>query len=583
MAPWLKGPVIDEINNLPDLSVLRLEWSPSEGPEDDDALKVLNNLPRLASSLHTLSLTTDFQPATVLLSLDFPHLKFLRLRDFKSLDDTEKVQSFFERHPQLETLSLESCIHTWFSENIEVGFLPNLKHLKARFEDIRLLVPILPQLVSLGFTKSDNAQVPYLLRAVLPNGLPKLKSLEIEQEAPGWDACKLEGALWYETLDGEFRTELNFKKMARDFTKGYMHSIVRGAPNLEELGLHGVPLSSACLKNLHPTFSQFVKMERFYYYGYSPDPKYGNAPHPRIHEKALADFLASAEALARSPLSYQWAEADESPAHGFRQHTTWHSTTPTLDPWHPHNRQRWQRRHAQKRKRIPARRARTGEDTTPRPCPCPVGAPGTVRRAEVAERRERNNARLLRPHGQPHPTATYLRVHINDTEFGAGCERVGVARIAGSLARSPAAETDADDTRKIPSRSGESIVPHQRRRLNPRRPLHRERRVLHERRKYRTRRRRRIKADRTHMQRRRRQQRSRVFLASSSPPPLSIPHRALIPLLVLVRPLIARPRFPLLVHAKRGSAEAWVRRMLQLVAPLRKNRLALQKDEGPLA
>ncbi|KAF8168706.1 hypothetical protein BJ912DRAFT_199299 [Pholiota molesta] len=299
MAPWLKGPVIDEINNLPDLSVLRLEWSPSEGPEDDDALKVLNNLPRLASSLHTLSLTTDFQPATVLLSLDFPHLKFLRLRDFKSLDDTEKVQGFFERHPQLENLSLESCIHTWFSKNIEVGFLPNLKHLKARFEDIRLLVPILPQLVSLGFTKSDNAQVPYLLRAVLPNGLPKLKSLEIEQDAPGWDACKLEGALWYETLEGEFRTELNFKEMARDFTKGYMHSIVRGAPNLEELGLHGVPLSSACLKNLHPTFSQFVKMERFYYYGYSPDPKYGNAPHPRIHEKAVADFLASAEALAR--------------------------------------------------------------------------------------------------------------------------------------------------------------------------------------------------------------------------------------------------------------------------------------------
>jgi hypothetical protein len=140
MAPWLKGPVIDEISNLPasnciaadteyiiypafqDLSVLCLEWSPSEGPEDDDALKILNNLPRLASSLHTLSLTTDFQPATVLLSLDFPHLKFLRLHDFKSLDDTEKVQGFFQRHPQLENLSLESCIHTWFSKNMGLDF-----------------------------------------------------------------------------------------------------------------------------------------------------------------------------------------------------------------------------------------------------------------------------------------------------------------------------------------------------------------------------------------------------------------------------------------------------------------------------
>jgi hypothetical protein len=40
-------------------------------------------------------------------------------------------------------------------------------------------------------------------------------------------------------------------------------------------------------------------MQRFYYHGYSPDPKYGDAPRASTHEQSLADFLASAEALAR--------------------------------------------------------------------------------------------------------------------------------------------------------------------------------------------------------------------------------------------------------------------------------------------
>jgi hypothetical protein len=140
---------IDEINNLSvsnyiahkrerliiiyppfqGLSVLRLEWS--EGAEGEDALKILNNLPRLASSLHTLSLRSDLHEATVLFSLDFPHLKLLRLHYFTSPADTEVVQGFFKRHPQLESLSLERCNYTWFSDDIEVGFLPNLRHLKV--------------------------------------------------------------------------------------------------------------------------------------------------------------------------------------------------------------------------------------------------------------------------------------------------------------------------------------------------------------------------------------------------------------------------------------------------------------------
>jgi hypothetical protein len=116
----------------------------------------------------------------------------------------------------------------------------NIYLFQARFEDIRSLVLVLPQLVSLGFTVSHSGQIPYLLRAVLPNGLPNLKSLDIKQEVVNWGNRRLpvEGVLWYETLDGTFRTETNRKNMDQDFIKRYMHSIVRGAPNLQELALH---------------------------------------------------------------------------------------------------------------------------------------------------------------------------------------------------------------------------------------------------------------------------------------------------------------------------------------------------------
>jgi hypothetical protein len=82
---------------------------------------------------------------------------------------------------------------------------------------------------------------------VLPNGLPQLKSLEIEQVMYGLDDFTLEGLLWYETLDGRFRKEKRRRKEWDILANGYMQSIVRGAPNLEELGLHGMQLSSASL------------------------------------------------------------------------------------------------------------------------------------------------------------------------------------------------------------------------------------------------------------------------------------------------------------------------------------------------
>ncbi|KAF8188120.1 hypothetical protein BJ912DRAFT_410408 [Pholiota molesta] len=312
---WLSGTAIDELNSILGLSTLRLEWSAGlDGLEADDSLKIYKNLPRLASSLHTLSLDGDYyQDVKLVLCHELPHLKRLSLQRFKS-DDSDYVIAFLARHTQLEGLSLLDCPGHWLScEFDESRFLPNLKHLKARFEDIRALLPVLPQLVSLSFTESYNCQVPYLLRELLPDGLPELQSLEIEQAVADPNNF-LEGVRWYELVQGGFRTEKDKYRAARNFMTGYMHSVVRGAPGLQELGLHGMTLTSGSLQILAHTLSELDDMKRFYYRGFAPDPKDTGAALEEDDDgdgegeaEALTEvgFLASAEALARKCMSLE--------------------------------------------------------------------------------------------------------------------------------------------------------------------------------------------------------------------------------------------------------------------------------------
>jgi len=116
---------------------------------------------------------------------------------------------------------------------------------QVHWNDALLLAPILGQLLSLSIHRSINAQIPYLLRSVCPNGLPKLKSLVIGQMSSSSVKNKsIEGGLWYETPDGVFQRGTN--KSSRTVFDGFMHSIVRGAPNLEEIGFYGdtFPLAS---------------------------------------------------------------------------------------------------------------------------------------------------------------------------------------------------------------------------------------------------------------------------------------------------------------------------------------------------
>lgn len=118
----------------------------------------------------------------------------------------------------------------------------------------------LPQLLYLGIDGSINGQIPHLLRAILPNGLPNLKSLEIHQSPEAKNHIRyLEGAMWYETANGEFRQEQRISKAYRTMADNYMHSIVRGAPNIEELCLEGEHLNAYMMVSVVGYFKNLIR------------------------------------------------------------------------------------------------------------------------------------------------------------------------------------------------------------------------------------------------------------------------------------------------------------------------------------
>ncbi|PPQ84545.1 hypothetical protein CVT25_007616 [Psilocybe cyanescens] len=77
---------------------------------------------------------------------------------------------------------------------------------KAAYRGVRLLAPILDRPVSLATYDSVNAQAPYLLRSVLPKGLPNPRDLFISQIHRifcGLVQDHMKGPTWYEDEDGE--------------------------------------------------------------------------------------------------------------------------------------------------------------------------------------------------------------------------------------------------------------------------------------------------------------------------------------------------------------------------------------------
>jgi hypothetical protein len=111
---------------------------------------------------------------------------------------------------------------------------------QGSFEHCRdLLLCLGDQLVNLTVTKTINAQVPYLLRTLLPHPLLFLRSLGIDQGASNHhQEVTREGALWREDEDGNVTK--TSKRKAKSFIDSiYITSLARCAPNLEELGLDG--------------------------------------------------------------------------------------------------------------------------------------------------------------------------------------------------------------------------------------------------------------------------------------------------------------------------------------------------------
>jgi hypothetical protein len=224
----------------------------------DVSRKISDNLYRLAPTLQNLTLgfSTMVHLNTIpLFALHFPRLRSLILKGFVP-ESVSSAVSFWERHPALERLFLVRYEGRWFPDQFQPRLLPNLKYLKvclqvflchviifistfqATFADVRALAPVLPGLVSLSITLAVNGQIPYLLRSVIPTGLPCLRSLEfVHFNTAMSPLAEEEGAKWYETAEG-----IQIEAMSVDDTtldvalQTFMLSIARGVPNIEELG-----------------------------------------------------------------------------------------------------------------------------------------------------------------------------------------------------------------------------------------------------------------------------------------------------------------------------------------------------------
>jgi len=204
----------------------------------------------------------------------FPHLRVLSLDGF-ILEHPELAAEFWSFHSNLEQVELLSPRYTAGSyfEGVLTGTFPRLTSLKAPFADVCMLMPILgDQLVNLTILKSINAQVPYLLRSVLPNGLGSLRSLGIHQEATKHSKEILrEGGQWHEDEHGNIREiSISKRKAARFFDAPYIMSLARGAPNLEDLELIG-----SCKPPIGPiatSLSMFFNLKRLYLSGEGNTP-----------------------------------------------------------------------------------------------------------------------------------------------------------------------------------------------------------------------------------------------------------------------------------------------------------------------
>ncbi|KAF9532549.1 hypothetical protein CPB83DRAFT_846963 [Crepidotus variabilis] len=264
---WMGKSGFLEVSGITNLTVHTLALKQSA------CSKLLNHLPSLAPRLHTLNLKPNPETPTSLasiLKLDFPCLRSLSLVSFKDVD-SELTIPFFLRHPSVEYLNIASdslSYRSWFISEIPGDILPNLHYLTVNYKDALKFAPILRQLISLSIHNSVNLQIPYLLREILPDGVPNLKSLVIGQtpETPCMKQKSNRSHRWYEAKDGTFQ-QGDRDKAHKTVFDGFMHSIVRAAPNLEEIAFYCQFSLLDCLSKMTEDLNGFPNLKRLYYSG----------------------------------------------------------------------------------------------------------------------------------------------------------------------------------------------------------------------------------------------------------------------------------------------------------------------------
>ncbi|KAG6828376.1 hypothetical protein H0H92_008170 [Tricholoma furcatifolium] len=243
---------------------LRLFTLPTSEDPTINIAKLSQHMSSLACSLDTLYFAApEVESPSLILGAHFPCLRSLTLDGFEP--DTGEAMSFWERHASIEYLHLR-CYDTskhWFT------------------------IPTSRQLTPKSSASQGSLEIPYLLRCVCRNGLPKLKSLEISQSPNSHKRNRnREGSLWYESDDGSFKEGTPMS--SRTVFDGFMHSIVRAAPNLEEIGFHVTKCYLLNFVSIATDLNKFNSLKHLYildhdYYGES-----GTVPPDDIRRDKLA-------------------------------------------------------------------------------------------------------------------------------------------------------------------------------------------------------------------------------------------------------------------------------------------------------
>jgi len=242
------------------------------------------------------------------LSLRLPNIRTLILEGFDA-SQPDLMNDFWLSHSGLRKLVLgPKIIGQWFGR-FDESMLPNLVVFGGLPHDARTVLPhVAKRLKRLTLFNTHNAQGPYLLRAITPDGiLPVLRSLSIHlltlpqsitinmlTPHASRDSV-LEGNRWREDEMGNV-TKTSKSKAQRRFDGNYIMSISNAAPHLEELELSGT--SEDTLESLINSLSRLVKLNTLVFSGpwnpqYSPFFKPGHWDESaRLHFNEIARQLA---------------------------------------------------------------------------------------------------------------------------------------------------------------------------------------------------------------------------------------------------------------------------------------------------